>query len=138
MLEFLGFVALIAIIFGISFGAALAGVVKFVAIVIGAIVALAVVAKLLESKKGAQFVTVAALLAVCLGVYLIYDPGYSGRLDSCGIGYPACVLEAVDIHNDNVNKGWGFAIVGALSGLAGIVTLDDDKKFPKTHSAAGN
>ena len=46
MLEFLGFIALIAIIFGVSFGAALAGFIKFVVIGIGVCAIIGIVMEL--------------------------------------------------------------------------------------------
>ena len=135
MLEFLGFIALLAIIFGISFSAALVGFLKFVVVGIGVIIAIAIVAAMVESKKGATCVLVASIIAAVLGLVLINDD-YNNRYNICSqiqneLAYVDCVNAAVDTHNGNVNMGWGLLVAG---GIAGIISASkqEGKKNTKT------
>lgn len=140
MLEFLGFIALLAIIFGVSFGAALVGFAKFVVIGLGVIFALGIIFKMLESKKGARFVVVASLAAVVFGVYMINDPLYSDRINSCDplldnmSLHATCMVNAMDDHNAFANRGWGYAICGTIAGLFGLAALGEKSGPAKTHS----
>lgn len=136
MLEFLGFIALIAIIFGISFGAALAGFVKVIVIGICLIVALGIIAKMLSSKNGTLFVLVASVIALGLGIIMINDD-YNKRYSYCeGMTntqlYASCALSAMDGHNESVNKGWGYTIVG---GIFGAISLSVYSSFSKNKSS---
>ena len=136
MLEFLGFIALIAIIFGISFGAALAGFVKVIAIGICLIVALGIIAKMLSSKNGTLFVLVASAIALVLGIIMINDD-YNKRYSYCaGMTntqlYASCALNAMDGHNESVNKGWGYTIAG---GIFGAISLGIYNSFSKNKSS---
>lgn len=142
MLEFLGFIALLAIIFGVSLGTALSGFIKFVAIGFAILVAIAVIAKLLESKKGSTFVLVTSIIAISLGIYMINDPVYSQRIDSCDpllndvSLHVDCMVNAFDRHNESINKGWGYVIVGGITGFCSMVSLGDkldDKKTTSKH-----
>ena len=136
MLSFLGFIALIAIIFGISFGAALEGVVKFIVIGVGIILAIGIIAKLLESEKGGIFVFIAAVVAIVYGVILIND-NYSNRYYACDSlsgyipSYTTCLLSALDTHNDAVNRGWGYAIVGGIVLVWSLGTANQESKQNK-------
>ena len=140
MLEFLGFVALIALIFGIKLTDALGGVLKIIAIVVLACIILGIIGKLLESKKGTLFVLIASIGAIALGVFLIND-NYDRRTTLCDtwpIEYRAnCLLSANDDHNANVNTGWGYAICGSIVGLIAFTTYygeDGKSQRPRTHS----
>ena len=139
MLEFLGFIALIAIIFGVSFGTALAGFIKFVVIGIGVCAIIGIVMELLKSKKGAIFVAVASLLAVLLGVYMINDD-YGKRIGSCGefnVRYPQvhvnCMTDAMEKHNAAVNSGWGYIIAGGIVGATSLSKISEVEKNSKKH-----
>lgn len=144
MLEFIGFIALIALIFGVSLADALGGFFKFVIIGIIVCAAIAIIVKLLESKTGSAFVLIVSIGAIALGVKMINDDSVARtRLcDNWPIDLRAtCILTEIDEHNESVNKGWGYAIVGGIAGLASFVTLFDDdknKNTPKTttHLAA--
>ena len=123
MLEFLGFIALISIAFGISFGAALTGIFKFILFGVLVIIALSIVSKMLSSKKGSVFVVVASLVFVVLGVLMIND-NYETRYSYCyGMTntsvYASCVLNANDGHVEAVNKGWAYAICGTIMAIIG-------------------
>lgn len=144
MLEFLGFIALIAIIFGISFTAALTGFLKILVIVAAVILALGLIIKLLESKTGAVFVLTASIVAVVLGVLMIND-NYEERMSYCfgiknELAYIRCAANASDDHNESSNKGWGYIITGSVAALISFGAWSDfDKKTkatPKKHSAA--
>lgn len=145
MLEFLGFVALIALVFGIKLTDALGGVFKFIAIVILICIILGIIGKLLESKKGTLFVLIASIGAIAFGIFLINDNYYNRTLlcDTWPVGYRAsCLLSANDDHNASVNTGWGYAICGSIVGLIAFTTYygEDDKSQkpkpkPRTHSA---
>ena len=136
MLRFLGFVALIAIIFGISLGAALEGVIKFIVIGLGIIFAIGIIAKLLESEKGALFVSIASIIAVAYGIFLINDD-YSIRYYACDSlsgytpSYTTCLVNALDKHNDTVNRGWGYTIVGGITLLFSIGVPSEQSKQNK-------
>lgn len=124
MLEFLGFIALISIAFGISFGAALGGIIKFVVFGILAIVGIYIVAKMLSTKSGAGFVSVASIVFVVMGVVMINDD-YSKRYALCSnmtsaSFYATCALNANDGHVEAVNKGWAYAICGGIGTLIGL------------------
>ena len=125
MLEFLGFIALISIAFGISFGAALGGLIKFVVFGILAIVGIYIVAKMLSTKSGAGFVSVASIVFVVLGVVMINDD-YTKRYTIChettssNYSYATCTLNADESHVEAVNKGWAYAICGGIGTIIGL------------------
>lgn len=139
MLEFLGFIALISIAFGISFGEALSGTFKFVLFGILAIIALGIIAKMLSSKKGSAFVAIASVVFLVLGIMMIND-NYEKRYSYCyNINntslYASCVLNANDGHVEAVNKGWAYAICGGIGALVGITTWSEntENKKPRKH-----
>ena len=127
MLEFLGFIALIAIIFGISFGAALTGFIKFVVIGFGIMIILAIVIKLHESKKGSWFVFIASILAILLGIKMINDDlSYRHSLCSRNISaqyYAYCIGEANKSHDEAVDMGWGYIICGGILAVTSMSSL---------------
>lgn len=142
MLEFLGFIALIAIIFGISFGAALEGFIKFILIGACLILALCIIMKLLESKKGAIFVLVASIIAVIVGADMAFnDSSYNSMMQSCftikdASIYAHCALGAMDDRNEKNNCGWGYIIVGSglvLWSLTAYGGLTENEKPKKKH-----
>ena len=117
---------------------------KFVVIGLGVMFAIGIIFKMLESEKGAKFVSRASVLAVALGVVLINDGGYNTRIDACGVlsSYPPswadCMVNAAEEHDTNVNKGWGYAICGTIAGLFGLAALGEKSGPAKTHSAVQN
>ena len=125
MLEFLGFIALISIMFGISFATALGGFLKFIVIAIAIIIGLWVVAKMLESKNGTICLISASVIAICLGVIMINDD-LTKRDDYCNTGVFSydnkCYVKAVDEHYETINKGWAYSICGGIGALLGIGT----------------
>ena len=127
MLEFLGFIALIAIIFGVSFTTALAGFFKFVVIGFVIIMALGIIVKMLESKTGSWFVLAGAAIAIYLGVIGI-NTDYARVHRACeslmGTSFMGdCLLANTKEHDEIVNKGWAYAICGGLAALASCVAL---------------
>lgn len=138
MLEFLGFIALIAIIFGISFGAALSGFIKVILIGVCILAILGILIKMLDSEKGSLFVLLASVGAICFGVYLIND-NYDRRASFCDsmkqwiAPYSDCLLNAMDGHNNAVNLGWGYAITGAITGLISLAAYGE-KSSDKKHT----
>ena len=146
MLEFLGFIALIAIIFGVSFTSALTGFFKAVAIGFAIIMALDIIAKMLESKTGAWFVLIGAAIAVYSGILGI-NTDRTKTLDMCSplagtSSFAYCLSSGAEADDEKVNKGWGYAICGGLAALASCVALsgfyneeNPKKNVPKTHSA---
>lgn len=146
MLEFLGFIALIAIIFGVSFTSALTGFLKVVAIGFAVIMALGIIAKMLESKTGAWLVLVGSALAIYVGVTGINtDRLLPDRVCSSTIGtqfFADCLLENDKIVNEKINQGWWYAICGGIVATSSYISLSDIYKkekqktnTPKTHSA---
>ena len=139
MLEFLGFIALISIIFGVSFATALDGFLKFIAIGIALIVALGLIVKMLESKNGTVFLIVASGLALVIGVPMINDDIIK-RSSYCNTGNWSidsyCYAAAADTHNETVNKGWAYSICGAIIGLIAIASYENKNKIvtPKTYT----
>lgn len=140
MLEFIGFIALLAIIFGVSFGTALTGFFKFVLIGFLVIMLIGLIVKLLESLKGAILVMIGAIVTVALGVNMINDPANSVRTNACqnlvGGANWDCMVIAYDAHNESVNQGWGYAICGSIAGICAFVAIcSDDMAKPKPKSA---
>lgn len=138
MLEFLGFIALLSIMFGVSFGDALGGFVRFVVIGICAILALALAVKILSTKTGSIFLLVLSIAIVALGVVMIND-NYTSRYSYCSNIqntqlYSSCAINAMDSHNETVNMGWGYAIGGGILGLVSLGAygdkLDENKNKP--------
>lgn len=142
MLEYIGFIALIALIFGISFAEALGGFLRVVLIVLAVIMSLGIVAKMIESKKGSWFVFVASIVAIVLGIIMVND-NIDSRYSICfsmtsHYSYSSCMSSALDDHNTLVNKGWGFIIVGGFIGLAalngtGLLDSQDNGKNSRGH-----
>lgn len=135
MLEFLGFIALLAIIFGVSFATALAGFFKVILIGVLIIVAIGIIAKMLETKSGVTFILVASTLATLLGVIMIND-NLNNRYLYCfkltdNYLYSSCMLNAVSGHNEAVNKGWGYAIVGGIVLFVSGVSWSEKKEQEK-------
>lgn len=123
MLEFLGFIALISIAFGVSFGDAISGVFKFILFGVLGLIALGIVGKMLSSKRGSAFVAIASIVFVVLGVLMIND-NYETRYSFCNgmtnaSVYASCVLNANDGHVEAVNKGWAYAICGTIMAIVG-------------------
>ena len=138
MLQFLGFVALVAIILGISLQDALTGVLKFIVLSFVALLAFGIVAKMLESKIGIWLVLIASILSLVLGVILINDDigkRYSICFSLSNYSYPTCMTNAVDGHNSTVNTGWGLAIVGTITGLSAIGNFSDSNATNNKKSA---
>lgn len=138
MLEFLGFIALLSIMFGVSFGDALGGFLKFIVIGICAIFALGLAAKILSTKTGSIFLLVVSIAIVALGILMIND-NYANRYSYCSNIqstqlYTSCAINAMDGHNEAVNMGWGYAIGGGILGLFSIGAygekLDENKNKP--------
>ena len=147
MLKFIGFIALLAIIFGVSFGTALTGFLKFVLIGFLVIILIGFIIKLLESFKGAILVLVGAIVAVALGVNMINDPANSVRINVChnlvGAANMDCMVTAYEAHNETVNQGWGYIICGGIAGICALAAIGGDdmakpKNNTKTHSVAGS
>jgi len=148
MLEFIGFIALLAIIFGVSFGTALTGFFKFVVLGLLVLMLIGLIVKLLESLKGAILVLIGAIAAVALGVNLINDPANSTRVNVChnliGSANMDCLITAYEAHNESVNQGWGYAICGSIAGICAYMAIcSDDMAKPKpkntkTHSVGGS
>ena len=138
MLEFLGFIALIAIMFGISFGAVLSGFIKFILIGVCILAILGILIKMLNSEKGSLFVLLASIGAICFGVYLIND-NYNKRTVFCdsmkqwSTTYSECLLNAMDGHNNAINLGWGYTITGTITGLISIAAYGE-KSSDKKHT----
>ena len=146
MLEFIEFIALIAIVFGISFTQALDGFLKFLIIAGAVVLAFVLICNLVKTKTGAVFVTMVSAVAVVYGVLLIND-NQDNRIHICdySIGssyYTSCALDAIKKHDSSVNTGWGIAIVGGavgvISGLLwqGYSEKEKQNKMVKPHSEA--
>lgn len=62
-------------------------------------------------------------IAIVYGISMISD-NYETRYRACDSlsdytpTYTVCIMDALETHNANVNKGWGFAIVGGIVALA--------------------
>ena len=82
MLEFIEFIALIAIVFGISFTQALDGFLKFLIIAGAVVLAFVLICNLVKTKTGAVFVTMVSAVAVVYGVLLIND-NQDNRIHIC-------------------------------------------------------
>ena len=130
MLKFLGFIALLAIIFGVSFGTALTGFLKFVIIGILLLALIGLIIILLESLKGAILVLVGAILAIGIGINMINDPANSSMISAChnliGAANVDCMVAAYDAHNESVNKGWGYVICGSIAGICALGAISSD------------
>ena len=144
MLEFLGFIALLAIIFGVSFSTALTGFFKVILIGIAVCALIAVIIKLCEKFWGAIVVLIGGLVAIYLGCIMIEDNVYTNDLKMCSTYNSAaddmrCMTNAIDRHNEVENRGWGFAIGGGAAAVAGAYcaySKRDDVKQAKKRSAA--
>lgn len=138
MLEFLGFVALIAIIFGVSFATALGGIIQIIVIGVCILVAIGLIIWLLTSKSGSLFVLLSSVVVIIMGIGMINDK-YDERKKICqsttsGSLYSNCLLKALEGHNDAINKGWGFAICGGIVCFVSLGAwgsqIDTTKKNP--------
>lgn len=130
MLEILGFIALVSIIFGISFTTALTGVIKVVCIIILCSVAIILISNMLKTKTGAAVVVIASVVAIIFGVMMInhkLDSSYCTGVKNTQM-FVSCSLGAMDNHNDAVNRGWGYILVGSISGLLGVISYMGIKK----------
>ena len=141
MLEFLGFIALLAIIFGVSFGVALTGFIKFVVIAFAVLITLGVIATMLESKNGAFFVLIASICAIGLGVFMINDSSYEQEFSRCTkmsneLAYRTCASNATNTHSESTNKGWVYVIAGGITGVISYNSwskLNEKEKKAKKH-----
>lgn len=144
MLEYIEFIALIAIVFGISFTQALDGFLKFSVIAGAVVLALVLISNLAKTKTGAIFVTMVSIVAVVYGALLIND-NQDSRIHICdySIGssyYTSCALDAIKKHDSVVNTGWGIVIVGGFFGIVsgilwqGYSETEKRNKILKPHS----
>ena len=148
MLDFILFIVLLSVIMGVSFTTALTGFIKFVAIAVAIVVAIALILKLLESKNGSWFVLVASLISLTIGVNMIKNANlddfqYCDKVSPSYMLY--CSSEVVRAHDEMINRGWGYAIVGGLTTFFSCVALSsfytnktDDEEPAKAHSVGKN
>ena len=135
MLEFVCFIALLAVIFGVSFGTALAGFLKFCAISVLIVLGIGILAKLLESKRGCIFVIAASTVAVCLGILYVTDD-HSRDFHNCdslsdSITALHCLAFATEERDNYFKLGLGYIGGGVITfglsvGLYGKAKGKDD------------
>lgn len=124
MLELLGLIGLIALIFGIDYATAVSGVLQFILVGVGIIIALIIIGWLLTTPNGTKFVIVASVIAVFVGVSMI-NRKPSDVIGLCSGFYDAeirtdCALSLIEKDDENYNKGWAYSIIGSIVGVVSI------------------
>lgn len=124
MLELLGLIGLIALIFGIDYATAVSGVLQFILVGAGIIIALIIIGWLLTTPSGTKFVIVASVIAVFAGVSMINSKP-SDVIGICSKVYDSdlradCALRLIDKDDKRYNKGWAYSIIGSIVGVVGI------------------
>jgi hypothetical protein len=85
-----------------------------------------------KPNRIAVIILIVGLVAVVCGIIQIND-NYDIRYNACNSlsdyipTYTMCLMDAQEKHNENVNRGWGFTIIGALAAVASGASLSDDK-----------
>ena len=140
MLEILGFIALIAIIFGVSMTTAVGIIIKAILWLVGICIAISLI-----SKMNAKTVAIIALIAGVLGVALLIGlDKYSTNVNAPCFAIGASDVRAYGICLDNAHQSvearlyaslWMVAI-GVFVGIPALVKSNKDKK--KTNSIPTN
>ena len=95
-----------------------------------------------SDRKGKVLPTIIfglSLLAVIMGVFKICDD-YNKRFFSCDTyrevylqAYQNCVADAWETHNNEVNSGWAYAIIGGIVGVCALGMMQQNNDKAKKH-----
>lgn len=85
-----------------------------------------------------KIILIIAIAAVIVGICKIND-SLDSRVHGCDSLFSAdfssgqrCVVAALETHNNEVNSGWGYAIIGGLVGLVAYGLIDTNSQEKKS------